>query len=74
MPMLPFYVKHVWENFLELTRRRKGNGFSPDPLQYNDIDAWARLTKRTLDQWELQTILDIDDEYLLHVANSKPKK
>lgn len=63
----------MWENFLELNRRRTGNGFSALPLQYSDIEAWARLTKRALDQWELQTLLDIDDAYLGYANKAKPK-
>lgn len=69
IPKLPLSMHELWAYFLELNRRRKSNGFGPVPLQYSDIEAWQRMTNRTLDVWELEAILELDDAYLIVSAN-----
>lgn len=33
-------------------------------ILYSEIEAWARLTNRTLEKWEIDALRRIDDLYL----------
>lgn len=71
-PPLPECAAHLWAYFWELSRSRSHNGFGYLALQYVDIEAWSRLTKQTLDPWELNAIVKLDALYLESLAK-KPK-
>lgn len=60
----PGPARHVWDWFLELHAARGGSGFGPSPITYMDIAAWAFLTKRRPQQWEIVAIRRLDQSYL----------
>jgi hypothetical protein len=33
-------------------------------LEYTEIEAWCRLTQRTLSQWELKLLMEMDVAYI----------
>lgn len=68
VPPLPECAAYVWEYFVELHNRRGNNGFGHVPLSYSEIGWWKRLTRRSLDPWELKAILEIDAAYLASIA------
>jgi hypothetical protein len=36
----------------------------PLSLEYTEIEAWCRLTRRNLDPWELRILLEMDVTYI----------
>lgn len=73
-PVMPECAAYLWAYFWELHRSRHHNGFGWLSLQYSDIEAWSRLTKQKLDQWELSAILRLDSLYLDSLAKKKPNQ
>lgn len=63
-PEMPELLGYLWAIFKELSRTRSHNGFNFMPLQFVEIDAWRRLTKRKLDPWEVSAILRLDALYI----------
>lgn len=59
----PDLAAHVWGWFQELSTGRTG-GFGPNPLTWECIDAWARLTGTRLAPWEVRAIKALDLAYL----------
>lgn len=53
-------MEHIWGWFIQLSARR-GGGFGPAPLSYQEVDAWARLMGLDPTPWEIQQIMTIDD-------------
>lgn len=56
---IPGRFRHVWNWFLELTTSRGEGG-----LPYSEIQAWQRLTGRSLSIHEVKLIKMIDRRYL----------
>jgi hypothetical protein len=64
----------VWNWFQDLSARRTGNGYGPNPLSFTEIDTWARLSGITLTPFELQAIVALDAHYLRHRAEQDNKE
>jgi len=60
----PSLVGHIWQWFVELTRTRSSNGFGMNPINYSEIDAWSRLTRRKPTLLEIYALTQIDAAYL----------
>jgi hypothetical protein len=73
VPKMPTLVKYLWDYFLELHNRRTNYGWGHVPLSFAEIDAWERKTRRSLDPWELEALLEIDAAYLASIPK-KPTK
>lgn len=63
LPM-PENYRHCWSWFGELSRTRSSNGFGQNPISYNEIDAWSRLTNIELTPLEVSAIMRLDSAYL----------
>jgi hypothetical protein len=61
VPAVPWPLQHVWNDFMVLTARRSSSGFGMNPLSYAEIEAWARLTSRTLSPMETRLLMRLDD-------------
>ena len=70
-PALPGALAYLWMIYRRI-RRRKGNSFGVQPIEWPDIDSFLRHAKYILAPWEIEIIEDIDDLYL--IANSPAKK
>lgn len=58
---------HLWEWFWELNAAR-AQGFSgPNPIGYQDIQAWAALTGTTPHPWETRALKAMDRAFLAAV-------
>jgi len=69
---IPQEVQYVWNWFKELHNTRSSNGFSANALTYQEILAWATLTGRNPDAWEVQLIKYLDMQFLLsRIDNNK---
>lgn len=66
-PPVPPAGVHLWDTFVELSRRRQvavGMGAVPQPITHQDIEAWCRLKAWPLAPWEIDAIVAVDDAYL----------
>ena len=64
----------MWFVFLELSGQRTGTGWGPNPIQFTEVEAWQRLTGRTLKPWEVRAILAMDRAFLVISAElAKPE-
>lgn len=61
---VPDEVAYIWAWFQELHAARGSSGFAPSPISYSEIFAWAQLTGREPEPWEIQVLKDIDMVYL----------
>lgn len=47
-----------------MSQGRASNGFGANPLSWVEIKAWADLTGKSPNEWEIEVIKAIDMEYL----------
>jgi hypothetical protein len=59
-PDLPLAAAHLWQWFLELDSARGSNGWGLNPVGYAEIEAWARLTRRSPAPWEIEILRALD--------------
>lgn len=69
----PHELSYIWSWFLELSGARSSNGFAANPIQYSEIDAWARLKKINITPFEVEAIVKIDGVFLSHMAEKAKK-
>ncbi len=60
----PDEVKYLWEYFLSMSRRRTSNGFGPNPIPDEGVEAWARRHRIQLQSFENQALDAIESMYL----------
>ena len=73
VPDKPPSVEYLWEYWRELHRCRNNFGWGHMHLTHLEIDAWKRNTKRKLDPWELEAILQVDNAYIASIPPPKSK-
>ena len=71
-PELPEGCADLWRAFLALHVRRGSNGFGPSRITFLDLDAYQRVTRRRLASWEVEAIMQADDEFFASLP--KPKE
>lgn len=64
MPEFPDVASHVWSYFLSIHQGRSYGISGPNPVSYQDIEAWSRLTGWTLTPWELSAVKKLDAVFL----------
>lgn len=64
MPSFPTAVGYVWRTYSRLRRRTKHGFNGPQPIDFQEIDAFVRVSRFPLRPWEVQIIEDIDDAFL----------
>ena len=50
------------------------NGFGPEPLTWQEIEAWSRLTQVDLDAWEALTLRKLSSDYSAQLTQSSDPK
>jgi hypothetical protein len=65
---------YLYRWWLELHSARGGNGFGPEPISYTELDAWARLTRRSPTAEEVTALRTMDDAYLSMYAEEAAKR
>ncbi len=64
MPPFPDALGYIWRTYFRL-RRRMASGFAgPNPIGWQDIDAFSRLSGLRLAPWEIDLLERLDDLYL----------
>lgn len=61
---IPYHLVYLWEWFCQLSGSRGFSEVGPLPLSYQEIKAWAELTRMEPMAWEVQVIKNIDTLYL----------
>jgi len=71
-PECPAGFDQVWRDFAELSAQRRSGWSGIEPLQYEELAAWARLTRREIGFIEVDYLLALDREFRkLNTLNSK---
>lgn len=70
---MPEAIAHVFGYFLELCWTRRPGFAGPLSLEYQEIEAWGRLTHRRLGAFELRILLEMDVAYV-KALNKKDDK
>lgn len=65
---IPQAGRHLWDWFWELHQGRGSNGFSPNPISWTELDAWARRFGLDLNPFELCALKSMDRAYLAACA------
>ena len=61
---IPSALIYLWNVFLELHSTRTSNGFGINRISYLEMKAWESLTGISLDPWELEVIVSLDNLFL----------
>ena len=65
-PVVPEAGRDLWRIFVELSASRTYHGAGPNPIQYGEIEAWARLHRWPLEPHHIAIIRAMDDAWLEH--------
>ncbi len=64
LPPFPRALAYVWQAYLRLRRRTAGGFSGPQPIGWQEIDAFVRRSGIRLAPWEIELIETLDDIYL----------
>ena len=62
--IFPDVASHLWTVFTEIHDGRTYGMSGPNPLSYNDISSWCKLSGIDLQYWEVQIIKSLDSVYI----------
>lgn len=72
MPPFPEPLDYLWRAYLRL-RRRIASGFSgPNPVGWQDIDAFIRRAGARFAPWEIEVLERIDDLFVRRDESAQP--
>jgi len=57
-------LAYLWEWFCQLSNSRSYAEFGALPISYNEIKAWAELTRSEPTAWEVEVIKKIDGVFI----------
>jgi hypothetical protein len=60
LPDPPEGLLYLWGYFLKLSNRRQ-SGMGVNPITYTELDGFMRLSKVSLEAWEVDLIFALDD-------------
>lgn len=58
--------EYLWSDFLELNDKRTNNGYTVNPISFQEIDAWSRITKTKITSNDVRIINKLDSIFLEH--------
>lgn len=64
VPPFPRALAYLWRAYLRLRRRAAGGFAGPQPIGWQEIDAFVRRSGVWLRPWEITLIEALDDIYL----------
>lgn len=71
-PRVPLFAAYLWEWYQELNGSRQV-GMAANPLTYTEIQAWAAMTGRKPDPWEVEQLKTLDLAWLEIVSDTRSK-
>ena len=63
-PPYPAELAYILTAFYRLRRRKGGNGYGFQPVEWPDIDAFLRYSGLDLAPWEIEIVESLDDLFL----------
>lgn len=67
-------MQYIWKYFLDLNRKRTGNGFGPNPITYSEILAYFSVYRIEYDDLEIALIDVLDGIAMEHFAEEIEKE
>lgn len=73
---LPDGAAVLWGSFGRLSRARTWHAHGPNPISFQEIEAFCRLTGTPLEPWHVETLAAMDEAWLVHTfeALQQPSK
>jgi hypothetical protein len=57
---VPVALTYLWEWWCELSLVRRAGMSGPEPIDYRDVEAWARLMDKKPEPYEVRALLQLD--------------
>lgn len=73
-PKLPAFAEYLWHVFLELHGSRTLSAYTPNPITYEQMEAFSRLTDTHLGLYEIKVVKGLDAIYLDAVSSRMDEK
>ncbi|MFB1482273.1 hypothetical protein [Corallococcus sp. RDP092CA] len=70
-PPLPDALAHVWGWFAELSNARGASAFTLNPISFQDMAAWGRLSGNRPSPFEVQLLRRLDEVFLVEVSKKQ---
>ena len=70
-PSIPDAGKLIWQAFVALSRSRSYSSAGPNPINFQEIEAWCRLMRIPLGPHHVEMICALDQAWLR--ADEKPR-
>lgn len=64
----PEATGYIWQWFCEIDATRSGTGYGANPIALRDLEAWCRLRKVVLTDFELDCLLALDRVRIVAMA------
>lgn len=64
LPEFPRELGYLWRVYHRIRRRMAGGFAAPNPIGWQDIDAFVRQTNFRLAPWEIELLETLDDAFL----------
>ncbi|HCP81789.1 MAG TPA: hypothetical protein DIT67_09430 [Octadecabacter sp.] len=71
-PVITEAGRVLWRAFIALSRTRSYSSFGPNPISYQEIEAWCRLTRTPLAPHHIEILCALDQEWLRGGADGTP--
>jgi hypothetical protein len=72
LPPFPDELFYLWQTYLRLRRRAPAGFAGPQPVGWQDIDAFTRLSGVRLAPWEIGVVEALDEIYLRPASKPGP--
>jgi hypothetical protein len=66
-PKIPFFLEHVWQWFWEINKGRTVGMSGPNPLTWQDLYCWQRVTNKEVRPIEFDFLREMDSAYLKYI-------
>lgn len=70
----PWQLHYLWLYFLSMCRRRTSNGYGPNPLSDEAVQAWKARHRIRLAAWEEDLLDELEGLYMKHMTPKTPEK
>ena len=64
VPPFPIAAAHVWTSWQRIRRRKAAGQHGLDPIEWPDVDAFARYTGARLDTHDIEMLEALDDLFI----------
>lgn len=68
-PEFPSGLEYIWSSFFEASKGRSSGFSGPNPLSYQELESWMRLTQTPLTPRDISVIKRLDQVYMKVMMN-----